>query len=319
LSDPASDPQILALLPIAELRERAQSPMRRHNDIGGVLFGDWVSPYITREFLRYGWSPTIGTMGMLVAGLCGAVMMPFGGIWSVLGALCFILFYVLDCVDGEVARLRGIDSYYWTFPDFFIGAGIMSLFYISLGIHAMLLTGSPWLLLAGTALAMALLIKKLLDACHLFLAMIHIASANAEQQRRYMAELGLVASMPDAVRTSRQVSPASAADVPLQRSDVVLAYGSSWPGVLRGIMTNFHLAMLAFTVAAFADLAFGPWHVLHSKVDLKTIFLVAYVPIYIGHVADHLVSLARGLFLTRSAAGLRLLLRQGWSPDRSSA
>lgn len=294
------DPRDLARLPIRELRERAQLPERSRNDLGGVLFGDWVSPFLTRAFLRHGVSPTVGTFGMLIAGLTGAVLLPFGGVWSAAAALCFVLFYVFDCVDGEVARLRGIDRFFWSFPDFFFGAWVMALFHVSLGIYAFWFTESLFMLLAGTALALALLTKKFIDVCHVFLTVEQIMAADATKRARYAAELGVdPAAVP---------APPAEPEAVISRRQVIARYGGPI-GVVRAALANFHLAMLCFAVVAILDLIIGPWRIAGTPIDLKTLFLLLYLPLYLLHVADHFVFLWRGGFVTRSAALLRRLAR----------
>lgn len=292
------DPRDLARLPIRELRERAQQPERHRNDLGGAVFGDWVSPVLTRAFLRHGLSPTIATIGMLFAGLLGALLLPLGGIWSAAAALCFVLFYVLDCVDGEVARLRGIDRYFWSFPDFFFGAWVMALFHVSLGVYAFRLTGSPWMILAGTALALTLLTKKFIDVCHVFLTVEQIVAADAAKRERYAAQLG--------VDPAAERGPPDVAETLTSRRQVIARYGGMM-GLIRAELANFHLAMLCFAGLAVLDLGIGPWRIAATTVDLKTLFLVLYLPLYVLHVADHFVFLWRGGFIARSAALLRRL------------
>lgn len=296
----ADDGRRFAALTLRELRELAQRPERGQNDLGGVLFGDWISPPLTREFLRHDISPTVATVGMLVAGVTGAVLLPFGGAWSVLAGLCFVLFYLLDCVDGEVARLRGIERFFWAYPDFFFGAVVMALFHLALGVHAYLTTGIAWMLLAGATLALALMLKKMVDVCHVFLTVGHVIEAQPERRRRYAAELGL--------DLDAHADAAEAATETLSRREVIRRYGGV-AGILRGAATNFHLAVLAFVVLAALDLVVGPWPVAGVPIDLKTAFLLAYLPLYVAHLADHFVFLWRGAFLARSAALLRRLAR----------
>src|SRR5687767_373178 len=51
-----------------QLRERCQLPVRQHNDVAGLLFGDFASLPITKLFVDLRWSPNIATLGMLVCG-----------------------------------------------------------------------------------------------------------------------------------------------------------------------------------------------------------------------------------------------------------
>jgi len=50
---------------LSELRARCQLPVRQHNDVAGLLFGDFASLPITKLFVDLRWSPNIATLGML--------------------------------------------------------------------------------------------------------------------------------------------------------------------------------------------------------------------------------------------------------------
>lgn len=64
------------------------------------------SGYLTRLFLRIGWSPNAITLLSMFLGLGAAVLFAFGSYATgILGALLFQLAVIIDCCDGEVARL----------------------------------------------------------------------------------------------------------------------------------------------------------------------------------------------------------------------
>jgi len=74
-------------------------------------FNRKVSRWCTRAFLALGWSPNAITMLATVIGLVAAAGFAFGTYAAGLGAaLLFQLAAVIDCSDGEVARLTFTES-----------------------------------------------------------------------------------------------------------------------------------------------------------------------------------------------------------------
>jgi hypothetical protein len=57
------------------------------------------------------------------------------GGWSVLGFAILFVYYVLDCVDGEVARFRKTEKLTWGFHDFLFHLYVKSAFFTCLGIY----------------------------------------------------------------------------------------------------------------------------------------------------------------------------------------
>ena len=118
--------------PIEELRKKVQEPVRRYNDIAGVLIGDRVSIHVTRAFIALGLSPTVATIAFLVCGLAGSVLAACGRWWSVAGFVLVFLYYVFDCVDGEVARYHHREKLVWGFHDFMFHLYVKSAFFVAL-------------------------------------------------------------------------------------------------------------------------------------------------------------------------------------------
>ncbi len=70
-----------------------------------------VSGPLSRLFLRLGFSPNVLTISSMVIGLMGAGCFAMGSYRSgLVGALLFQLSVILDCCDGEVARLTFTES-----------------------------------------------------------------------------------------------------------------------------------------------------------------------------------------------------------------
>lgn len=74
-------------------------------------FNRKLSGVLTRLFLRVGWSPNVITIVSMVVGLVAAGFF-IPGSWelALVGALLFQLSVIIDCCDGEVARLTFTES-----------------------------------------------------------------------------------------------------------------------------------------------------------------------------------------------------------------
>lgn len=69
-------------------------------------FMAFFSPYCTRQFIRWGIVPNQATMLMLLFGVIGAVLFSLPNIYiKVLGIVFIYSWYLMDVVDGEIARI----------------------------------------------------------------------------------------------------------------------------------------------------------------------------------------------------------------------
>lgn len=97
---------------LAEVRATGQPPevLARLNDehLLGRLYMRRLSPGATWLFARLGWSPNAVTAGFIACGLAGAGVAVLGGLVPAIGtALLIQLYLLLDCSDGELARVSG--------------------------------------------------------------------------------------------------------------------------------------------------------------------------------------------------------------------
>jgi phosphatidylglycerophosphate synthase len=70
-----------------------------------------LSPYFSWLFIRTPITPNQITGMMMLAGVAGGIMLYLGGyINQIISLILFQLFLILDCVDGEVARIKKIFS-----------------------------------------------------------------------------------------------------------------------------------------------------------------------------------------------------------------
>ncbi|GAA3235240.1 CDP-alcohol phosphatidyltransferase family protein [Actinocorallia longicatena] len=101
---------------LAEIREKGQPPglkeRRNEEHWAGRLYARSISPYLDWVALRIGLSPNQLTYLMILSGIGAGVAFSVGDglVSAIVGALLVQLYLVLDCVDGEVARITGKTS-----------------------------------------------------------------------------------------------------------------------------------------------------------------------------------------------------------------
>ena len=265
---------------IAELRERVQAPVRKYNDVAGVLVGDRVSIHVTRFFLQLGLSPTVATLGMLVFGLAGSALLPFGGAWSSVGFALVFVYYILDCVDGEVARYHQREKLIFGFHDFLFHLYVKSAFFVCLGLHAVRVTGESSVFFFPLAALLAVLYQKFLNDLPLILTSRYIL-LRKDHERDHFVEQVLHGAAPGEL----------AQDGALPEDHRPVAYTRPL-GLLRAALTNFDLAVLLFLGASIADLVLGPFTVVAWPANCVVALAVFYgivLPLdFLDHLRSHI-------------------------------
>ena len=101
-----------------------------------VLFVDAVTIHLLPGLLKV---PGVTPMRLSLLGLAvGAVSVwSFASGWLIAGALLFQLRYVIDCLDGKVARVRGQTSAWGAFADLAIDVATVAACYAALGYWAL--------------------------------------------------------------------------------------------------------------------------------------------------------------------------------------
>jgi phosphatidylglycerophosphate synthase len=97
---------------VAELRALGQPPellaRRNAEHWAGRLYMRRVSPYVTWALLRTGLSANAVTFLMALVGFAGAYSFKYGTMFgAIVGAVGIQLYLLLDCSDGEMARVKG--------------------------------------------------------------------------------------------------------------------------------------------------------------------------------------------------------------------
>jgi len=75
------------------------------------FFGRRLSPFFVSVFLNLKIKPNTVTIYMIIAGIIGAILFAFDNIWFKFSGYIFMLLWlILDCADGEVARITKVFS-----------------------------------------------------------------------------------------------------------------------------------------------------------------------------------------------------------------
>jgi len=148
---------------LAQLEQRCQKPNHR-------LVGNWMARRITRPAaLRITWvvapwgvTANTATLAAWACGVAAAAAFGWGSIagWLV-GAALLQLYYLLDHVDGQLARLRGTASLDGVALDYLMHHTINLLVPLGVGFSAFVRTAEPLWLLAGLVFGMSLMLITL--------------------------------------------------------------------------------------------------------------------------------------------------------------
>jgi hypothetical protein len=281
--------------PISELRKKVQEPVRKYNDIAGFLVGDRVSIHVTRVFIQLGLSPTVGTIAFLLFGLAGSVLIAFGGWMSVTGFALVFLYYVFDCVDGEVARYHAIERLVWGFHDFMFHLYVKSAFFIALGIHAVRITDRPWVFLFALSALLSTLLLKFLNDVAIILNARYVLMRGPAERERFVRQL-----TDDTPKHELDFD----GDLPGEHMPFVFGGPLS---VARTALTNFDLAVIVFFVAALLDLFVQPLEIQGVACNLVMALTCFYGVVLPLEFLDHLQTYIRA---DRFQAESRRILRR---------
>ena len=269
------------MVTIAELRKRVQEPVRQYNDVAGVLVGDHASILVTKLFVELGISPNVATLSMLVTGVSGSLLVLKGGGYAVAGFALVFLYYVFDCVDGEVARFHKGEKLVWGYWDFLFHLAVKASFFVCLGLYAARTTGEAWVFLFGLGALLAALFQKFLQDVSSMLVCRYVFLSTNDSRDRFVEQLVVGAD------------PATfAVDGDLPGDQVPFRFAGFLPS-LRAIATNFDLSTLFFLVASIADLWIGKFALLGIEFDLKILLLLFYGTVMPLDFIDRLVHHAR--------------------------
>ncbi len=104
---------------IRDVRKLTPLANYRFNSFTGHFISSAISPIFTAWFVKRGTRPNTITIYMILAGVLGAVLFAFDNMWlKIAGFALFHFWFIMDCSDGEVARITKQFSKYGKEIDF---------------------------------------------------------------------------------------------------------------------------------------------------------------------------------------------------------
>lgn len=129
---------------------RSYTPIGNYKDrILAELVCIPISPIFTQLFLKTKVCPNTITLLMILFGVLGAIFFSFPYIFlKGLGCICFFLWYIMDCCDGEVARITKKFSKYGREMDYMAHLICHPLMNFALWLSYLQLDNSNWLIVS---------------------------------------------------------------------------------------------------------------------------------------------------------------------------
>jgi len=119
---------------INELRHICQLPRKKYDKWYGAYVCRRISIYITRALIPLGISANTVTFIFLVIGLLACVFFSLGyEYWFLVGAILLHIWYLIDHVDGEIARYRNSSSVSGIYFDKMVHYIVHTSYYFCLG------------------------------------------------------------------------------------------------------------------------------------------------------------------------------------------
>jgi hypothetical protein len=259
---------------LSDLRRVCQLPVRKNNDIAGLIYGDFASLPVTKLFVDLKISPDIASVGFLIAGIVGSGLHVGTGWLAVAASLLLILYYVLDCVDGEVARWCKVVDVRWGYYDYLFHMLIKPLAFFGVGLGTYREFDNPWFLVAAFVASTATLWLKVFFAIPGVIFVRALLTDPGGKARDFEGDLAA---------PSKSSGPEGG--FPLGANMTTL----------RALMTNFDISLLLLFAATLGDVLLGASFALPvvGAASLRAIWLVYYALILPLDFLDYLVTYIR--------------------------
>jgi len=173
---------------IKELRKICQPPAK-----------DWpwhekltrpISIYITKIFLYLPLSPNKITLIWGMLGLGAAFLLSFGYYWYTIIAVVLLLFsWILDCVDGEVARYRKQTSECGAYLDILVHCLVDSLVFVGLSFGIYNNYHNPLIFLFGFFATLSVLWRQVILQDKDWKGMRNLITEKQHNQKRFLARI----------------------------------------------------------------------------------------------------------------------------------
>ena len=146
---------------ISDLRKICQSPVKGKD---GEFCDIWYRPisiYLTKLLLYTSITSNQVTMLSILFGMLGGILMIFStSLWDILGVLLLQLFWILDFVDGEVARYRKSGSLTGEYFDFMAHYIVWPTYLMGMSFGAYADVKEVWIFLFGFLAVLSITLEK---------------------------------------------------------------------------------------------------------------------------------------------------------------
>ena len=148
---------------IGTMVEKCQAPRRSKDTWYGLFVARKVSIYITFLFVKAGIHAMAATTIFFVFGVLSALMFALGGRWGSLAAVILLqMWYILDHVDGEVARFHEETSLTGKYYDELTHYIVHPLVFAGLGYGVFRMTGNAAGIYAGLISGFSIVLLNLI-------------------------------------------------------------------------------------------------------------------------------------------------------------
>lgn len=109
---------------------------RKHSSLWARYFSRPLSFPITWILINLGFSANFVSILSMIEALVACVFIALGGVFTTIGVLLFVFWHILDCVDGNIARVKKQSSYAGAFLDAASGYIAPAFVFLSVGTAA---------------------------------------------------------------------------------------------------------------------------------------------------------------------------------------
>lgn len=201
----------LSRTPIAEIRERTY---KARDAWWTVLLVDPVAVHLVRWWAPYRWiTPNLLSIVALLIGFGAAACFATADrTWLVVGAVLFHISFVVDCVDGKIARLNGTGSLFGAWLDYMLDRVRVVVCAVALfgGQHHV--TGNDWYLIVGGAVVF-------LDTVH-HVNSLEISRVKATMRRQLWSARNRLITAEQII--AEHTGPVAADDSPVEPAAIVI-------------------------------------------------------------------------------------------------
>lgn len=140
---------------------------RKDTSVWAMIFSRPLSFPVTYVLINLGLSANVVSVISIFVALAACVLLAMGDGFSAIGVFVFLFWDVMDCVDGNIARVKKTASLKGEYMDAISGYTAPAFIYLSLGIAAYNEPGhlkllGPWIIVIGAVASLSDLLSRII-------------------------------------------------------------------------------------------------------------------------------------------------------------